>query len=130
MVSSSVKKAVEEYGIILVRMRRDVARLESLSATFDEEFVQLGGQLLDGEPWPDGTEELAAKLDAIGLPVHVTHKEAKAALASVGAGVRSLRLSAAIRWRKRQLPPPELPFEADGNAGGLKWRRMETLNIT
>jgi hypothetical protein len=58
--------------------------------------------LLHGIAWPAGTAEMAAQLDALGVPVDATSRAAGAALREAGNKVSSTVLRAAVRYRSER----------------------------
>lgn len=57
--------------------------------------------VITDEGYPAGTAECAAKLDALGLPVEVSTRQAQAALKAAGFGSRRQVVVAAVKARKR-----------------------------
>jgi KaiC/GvpD/RAD55 family RecA-like ATPase len=51
--------------------------------------------------WPAGTKDVAAALDALGLPVDVSTRKAADALKEAGQGIRRTVVTAAVKWRKQ-----------------------------
>lgn len=53
------------------------------------------------EVWPAGTAECAAHLDALGLPLDISHREARAALVAADLSPRAGNVvTKAVRWRQ------------------------------
>jgi len=59
--------------------------------------------------WPAGTKDVAATLDALGLPVDVSTRKAADALKEAGQGIRRTVVTAAVKWRKQISEPVDNP---------------------
>jgi hypothetical protein len=58
--------------------------------------------LTEGNMYPTGTAEMVAALDALGVPVEVSVRAARAALKAADVGAKQAVLVAAIKYRKEQ----------------------------
>ena len=56
--------------------------------------------------WPSGTEETAALLDRLDVPVNASVRTAQNALKSIDEGRRGLLIQAALRWRRERESEP------------------------
>jgi hypothetical protein len=75
---------------------------ESIDLTKNEYPVSYS--ILGGHTYPPGTRELAATLDALGVPVDTSRRYAGDVLKAAGKGARNALLGSAIRWRKDEIP--------------------------
>jgi hypothetical protein len=75
---------------------------ESIDLTKNEYPVSYS--ILGGHTYPPGTRELAATLDALGVPVSASRRIAADALKAAGKGSRNALIGSALRWRKDEIP--------------------------
>lgn len=90
-----------------VRLRCTHARMSWAGGTKD--FARLEDPfrhelLKESVAYPDGTKEVAALMDKLGLPVDTTKRQASLALREAGQGRRNALIVAAIAWRKAEQP--------------------------
>jgi KaiC/GvpD/RAD55 family RecA-like ATPase len=103
----------QEAGARLIATkRRDAWVPEKVEMRRTEEPLRY---TLVGGTWPEGTEELAQRLDRLAVPLDAGRDRARQALNAAGIKVRNNRVSAAISYRKRQLP--SLPEVSGTDAG-------------
>lgn len=111
--------AARENG---VRLRATHRRQSWIPEVVD--LVRLDGplrhELAAENSWPSGTSEAAAALDALGLPLSVSTRDAQQALANAGQGQRRAVVVAAVKWRRKQagITSGTSSFDDDGTHPG------------
>lgn len=102
-------------GGVKLKVHNNVRRSMQFHLEIDLEAVGFDGEQTirysrpEGEVFPEGTSELAAKMDALGIPKDAGRKIAYKAFKEAGVGVNNNRLAAAIRFRKTLKKPVGTP---------------------
>ena len=86
-----------------LRLHRDVQRRIGVPEKVDLKAVHAPflHYTIVGDSWPEGTKEVVAALERLGVPVEVTVNKASDELKAAGESTRREVIAAAVRYRKK-----------------------------